>query len=158
MTELYSLEELNKKVNIRKRIVTIGALLPVFALLCAVLFCILVDFETLKAYKIIGCIISVACAWGSLYLLAEKRVKINEDIARLDKFLHKDRKAFECKIADISKPKTVADGVSVYEIFVDDKQTAFYYDISVGENSFSIGENIKFSVVDNYIVAYEVIK
>ena len=158
MIELYSLEELNKKVNISKRIVTIGALLPIFALLCAVLFCILVELETLKAYKIIGCVISVACAWASLYLLAEKRAKISEEIARLDKFLHKERKNVDCKISGISKPKTIADGVSVYEILVDDKQTAFYYDTSFGEIPFSIGENVNFWVVDNYIVTYEVRK
>ena len=46
MIELYSLEELNKKVNISKRIVTIGALLPVLALLCAVL---LVSYASLLA-------------------------------------------------------------------------------------------------------------
>ena len=158
MTELYSLEKMKEKVNTRGRIIAIGISLIAFALICAVLFCALVDFETLKVYKIVGCIISVSCAWGSLYLLVEKRAKLGDEIARLNSFLHKGRRVLKCKVSGISKPKTVADGMVACEVFLDDKSTAVYYDKGLGDVPFSVGEDIEIALVENYIVAYEVKK
>lgn len=158
MTEIYSLDKLSLKVNKLKKSEAAGFALPIIALILAVVLCIFVSTDTLKAFKIVGSVISVACAWTSLYLLSAVRSSLNEEIARLNAFLKKERKEVISLISKIDEPKTIADGVFAYEIFVDDKCTAFYFDSELGGLPFSVGNTVRFEVVDNFIVAYEVIK
>ena len=158
MTELYSLEKLDKKVNKLKKTKAVGIALPIIALILAIVLCVFVNTDTLKVFKVVGSIISVACAWISLYLLSAKRPSLNEEIARLNAFLKKERKSVECVVTEIDEPKTIADGISAYEIFVDDKHTAFYVDSELGDISLLKGNTVHLEVVDNYIVAYEVIE
>ena len=158
MTELYSLEKLDKKVNKLKKTKAVGIALPIFALILAIVLCVFANTDTLKVFKVVGSIISVACAWASLYLLSDKRSSLNEEIARLNAFLKKERKSVECVVTEIDEPKTIADGISAYEIFVDDKHTAFYFDSELGDISLLKGNTVHLEVVDNYIVAYEVIE
>ena len=158
MTELYSLDKLNIKVNKLKQTKAIGIALPVVALIVAISLFLFVNTDTLKAFKIAGSTISVACAWVSLYLLSTKRSSLNEEIARLNAFLKKERKLIKCTICEIDPPKTIVDGILAFEIFIDDKRTAFYFDSELGSIPFSNGNTVHLEVVDNFMVAYEVIK
>lgn len=156
MTELYRQDKLNIEQKKRKILIVAGSVMPAIAVILVLISCFVVNLNTLLAFKIIDSIVFVICAWTSVFLFLSKLPKTKTEISRLSAFLQRSRECIECTISKIGEPKTVADEVVVYEVFIDDESRALFYEIKFGDVPFSIGDKVKIEAVSNYIVAYEV--
>lgn len=158
MTELYCQDKLNTELKKRRIVIAVGCVMPIIAIILVLVSCFVVNLETLLIFKIVDSIVLVICAWVAVFLFSFELSKTKNEITRLSAFLQHDRECLECTVSRIGEPKTVADGVTVYEVFVDDESRALFFETSFEAMSFSIGDTVKIEAVNNYIVAYEVEK
>ena len=158
MTELYCQDNLNKKLKSRKTIIAVACVALAVAVVFVLVSCFVVNLETLLIFKILDCIVSVVCAWIAVFLFSFKLTKIKNETTRLSAFLQNNRERLICTVNRIAEPKTVADGVTAYEVFIDNDSRALFYETTLGDMPFSIGDTLKIEAVNNYIVAYEVTK
>ena len=158
MTELYSPDELSLAFKKRKVIITLGIVLPAFFLVFSVFSCFVVNLESLAFFKIADSLLLVISAWISVYLLGNRRIKLNDKLSHLDRVINGKREVVSFRISEIGTAKTIFENIVAYEIFSDERDVAYYVEARLGALPFSVGDEIKIAIVNNFVVAYEVKK
>ena len=136
----------------------VGILLPIFALLLVVISCFLANTDNLTAIKITDGVLLVISAWACFYLLGSHRVELGDKIDHFEAMLKGKRETVRAEIGKIGEAKTISFNLTAYEIFDQSSRSAYYFETELCPIPFSVGDVVDFAVVNNYVVAYEVIK
>lgn len=158
MIEVYSKNELELIAKNQKNTMTLAIALPSIAFVLAVVFCFLADTDTLSIFKAIGSTISVLSAWICVFCVFNRLPKLRNNASHINIMLSGQRICVSCRVLKIDEPKTIAENRLAYEVYVDDGNSAFYFEAKSGGIPFSNGDFIDIVTVNNYIVAYEVKK
>ena len=92
------------------------------------------------------------------YLLGNRRIKLNDKLSHLDRVINGKREVVSFRISEIGTAKTIFENIVAYEIFSDERDVAYYVEARLGALPFSVGDEIKIAIVNNFVVAYEVKK
>ena len=159
MTSLYS-EELVEKLKKRKK----TAIISVVALMSAatvvnVILLILSNEYNATLMKIVTSAVFVLSGWVSIWLVFDRVVKTNKKLAIIEDLGSGDVVRKDVAIIKIDKPVTLPDSTACYDVTVSDgkKEFRLYFDKTFDIGDLKEGERASFEIVDDRIIAYEVI-